>query len=193
MWFYLLTAYRRKPIAVPVKFAVRARTGQFAFVVRCAHSELIPNIRNSRSVLTDSRGFIVESRQNFQRELTTQALRRYSPLFCLTAERLIRGGTKQGDALFPRASPLKKSPTGAFFNSPLAEGFSCKSVSRSAERDQRLCLWKLPPLKRRAKLCRSVSHEFLPGASYEASQRAQSGAGGAATNANGLRRHSAAN
>ncbi len=36
--------------------------------------------------------------------------------FCLTAER-------QGDALFPRASPLQKSPTGAFLNSPLAEGF----------------------------------------------------------------------
>ena len=29
----------------------------------------------------------------------------------------------QGDALFPRASPLQKSPTGAFLNSPLAEGF----------------------------------------------------------------------
>ena len=56
--------------------------------------------------------------------------------FCLAAERLIRGGTRQGDALFPRASPLQKSPTGAFLNSPLAEGLLTLEVSRSAERDR---------------------------------------------------------
>ena len=54
----------------------------------------------------------------------------------LTATRLIRGGTRQGDALFPRASPLQKSPTGAFLNSPLAEGLLTLEVSRSAERDR---------------------------------------------------------
>ena len=41
-----------------------------------------------------------------------------------------------GRHLFPRASPLKKSPTGAFFNSPPARGIVCLSVSRSAERDE---------------------------------------------------------
>ena len=68
--------------------------------------------------------------------------------FCLAAERIIRGGTRQGDALFPRASPLQKSPTGAFLNSPLAEGFLTLGVSRSAERDQRLCLWTLQAFKK---------------------------------------------
>ena len=42
--------------------------------------------------------------------------------FCLTAESLARGGTRQGDALFPRASSLQKQSTGLFLNSPPARG-----------------------------------------------------------------------
>ena len=68
--------------------------------------------------------------------------------FCLAAERSIRGGTQQGDALFPRASPLQKQSTGLFLNSPLAEGLLTLEVSRSAERDQRLCLWKPQAFKK---------------------------------------------
>ena len=56
--------------------------------------------------------------------------------FCLAAERLVRGGTRQGNALFPRASPLQKQSTGLFLNSPLAEGLLTLEVSRSAERDR---------------------------------------------------------
>ena len=35
-----------------------------------------------------------------------------------------------------------------------------RSISPSADGEQRLCLWTLPPLKRRAKLCRSVPRGF---------------------------------
>ena len=42
--------------------------------------------------------------------------------FCLAAERIIREGTRQGDALFPRASPLQKQSAGLFLNSPPARG-----------------------------------------------------------------------
>ena len=58
----------------------------------------------------------------------------------------------QGDALFPRASPLQKQSTGLFLNSPLAEGLLLKvfRALRSATRGS--APWTPQPLKRLAKL-----------------------------------------
>ena len=79
----------------------------------------------------------------------------------------------QGDALFPRASPLQKQSTGLFLNSPLAEGLLLKvfRALRSATRGSESRLparsalllrsglhrrpappWTPQPLKRLAKL-----------------------------------------
>ena len=98
---------------------MRARTGQFAGVAAL------------RSALHSYRTFTTRGRYFVDRH--AGALR-----FCLAAERLVREGTRQGDALFPRASPLQKQSTGLFLNSPLAEGLLTLEISRSAERDQRL-------------------------------------------------------
>ena len=137
--------------------------------VDSSYKALLLKLRLSISTDRELRSFPTcperSRRRSDQRELRAQALRR--PQLCISSAN--RSLCSRGVTCFPGRPLSKNSPLDCFLDSPLAEGFSRKSVSRSAERDQRLCLWKLPPLKRRAKLCRSVSHEFLPGASYEAS------------------------
>ncbi len=138
----------------------------FLRAVRRSASGACPHwaIRGGRFALHSNRTFITRGLYFFDRCSFDSDVLQVYPMcnynirfveafrFCLAAERIIRGGTRQGDALFPRASPLQKQSTGLFLNSPLAEGLLTLEVSRSAERDQRLCLWTLPPLKRRAKL-----------------------------------------
>ena len=118
------------------QFAVRARTGQFAGV-----AALRSALHSYRTFTTRGRYFI--SRRSFDSDvLQLYPMCNYNFRFiavfrfCLAAERLMRGGTRQGDALFPRASPLQKQSTGLFLNSPLAEGLLTLEVSRSAERDR---------------------------------------------------------
>ena len=65
----------------------------------------------------------------------------------LTATRIIRGGTRQGDALFPRASPLQKSPTGAFFEFTPCGGIS-SGVFRRLRTATRTLSSTCKPLKR---------------------------------------------
>ena len=111
---------------------VRARTGQFAAeCLRCQFAGVAPlrsALHSYRTFTTRGRYFI--DRCGFDSDvLQVYPMRNYNFRFiavfrfCLTAERIIRGGTRQGDALFPRASPLQKQSTGLFLNSPLAEGF----------------------------------------------------------------------
>ena len=57
----------------------------------------------------------------------------------------------QGDALFPRASPLPKQSSGLFWNSPLAEGF-LRLVSLASQATRGSAPWTPQPLKRLAKL-----------------------------------------